>query len=85
MKRKFLIILLAVLSVFACAFALSGCHVDGGDNGDEEDKEVLKFTLSDDNSYYYVSGVEDGSVTEITIPTEYKGLPVAAIGDGAFS
>ena len=47
------------------------------------DSQGVEYTLSDDGTYYIVSGyvVEP---TEVVIPAEYNGLPVKEIGDSAF-
>ncbi|MCD8041422.1 MAG: leucine-rich repeat domain-containing protein, partial [Clostridia bacterium] len=46
--------------------------------------EGLKFTLSSDEKYYTVSSIGECTDTDIVIPSTYNGLPVEAIGDGAF-
>ncbi len=49
--------------------------------------EVLsgsKFVMTDMGDYYEVSGY-NGSLTEIVIPSKYKGKPVSSIGANAFS
>ncbi len=43
----------------------------------------LVYTLSEDGTYYIVSGYE-GEATEVVIPSEYEGLPVKEIGNTAF-
>ncbi|MBO5869334.1 MAG: leucine-rich repeat protein, partial [Clostridia bacterium] len=49
----------------------------------EPDTQGLIYTLSEDDSYYIVSGC-DGSATNIDIPSRYNGLPVKEIGPSAF-
>lgn len=44
----------------------------------------LKYTLSDDWAFYICSGIGTATDTEIFIADEYNGLPVRAIGRGAF-
>ncbi|MCD8309353.1 MAG: leucine-rich repeat domain-containing protein, partial [Clostridia bacterium] len=46
--------------------------------------EGLEYTLSDDETYYIVSGIGDCTDTDIVIPSSYNGLPVEAIGSSAF-
>ena len=59
------------------------------DNNASEDSEasstaILDLTLSNDGSYYIVSGVSNCVNAQVTIPSEYNGIPVTAIGDSAF-
>ena len=44
----------------------------------------LEYTLSDDYTYYIVSGIGTCTDTALVIPSTYKGLPVQEIGDEAF-
>ncbi len=44
----------------------------------------LEYTLSEDETYYIVTGIGDCTDTEIVIPATYEGLPVKEIGDEAF-
>ena len=44
----------------------------------------LNFTLSEDKTYYIVSGIGNCEDTYITIPSEYEGLPVKEIKPSAF-
>ncbi len=46
--------------------------------------EGLTFTLSDDGTYYIVSGIGTCTDTEIVIPDTHEGLPVKEIGNSAF-
>ena len=45
--------------------------------------EGLVYELSDDGTYYIVSGYQ-GTAPEVVIPSEYEGLPVKEIGNTAF-
>ena len=47
--------------------------------------EGLKYTISNDGTYYSVTGIGSCTDKEIFIPPTYKGLPVKAIGNSAFS
>ncbi len=66
--------------------------------GDEEEPEVpeepeepeeivdeLKYVLSDDGTYYIVTGIGTFTGTDIVIPEEYNGLYVRAVADEAFA
>ena len=45
----------------------------------------LKYTLSDDGTYYICSGTGTATGTDIVIPSEYNGIPVTEIGgEGAY-
>ncbi len=46
--------------------------------------EGLAYTLSDDETYYILSGIGTATDTDIVIPATYNNLPVTAIGEGAF-
>ena len=52
--------------------------------GDPKPSEGLEFTLSNDGTYYIVSGIGTCTDTEIVIPSTHEGKPVKAIGDKAF-
>ncbi len=54
--------------------------------GKDEPKpsEGLRYTLSEDETYYSVSGIGTCTDTEIYIPAEYNGKPVTSIGSWAF-
>ena len=45
----------------------------------------LEYTLSDDGTYYIVSGIGTCTDSEVIIPAVYEGLPVTAIGESAFT
>lgn len=45
----------------------------------------LAFTLSNDKTYYILSGIGTYTGSEVTVPETYNGLPVREIGAGAFS
>jgi len=79
MKRKLLILFLAIASVFACAFALSACGKDDSTNV-AVDGVKLRF----EGEGYTVVGLTDSNATSVVIPSSYKEKPVNAIGDDAF-
>jgi hypothetical protein len=80
MNKKFAVALTAILS---CGVALSfaGCNTQ---------EATLQYTLSQDGTYYIVSGVSGAKRTlvSVTIPQQYgeegNMLPVKEIGDEAF-
>lgn len=45
---------------------------------------TFEFTLSEDGTYYVITGMNDTSVTSVTIPTFYGDHPVKEIADYAF-
>ncbi len=52
--------------------------------GVEKPTEGLAFTLSDDGTYYSITGIGTVTDTKIVIPATYNNLPVKSIGDKAF-
>lgn len=53
--------------------------------GDPKPSQGLEFTLSDDGTYYIVSGIGTCTDTELLIPDTYEGLPVKSVGENAFA
>ena len=53
--------------------------------GAEYYAETLEFTLADTRDYYIVSSIGTCTRTIIKVPESYKGKPVAAIAENAFS
>jgi hypothetical protein len=47
-------------------------------------EESLELMLSEDGSYYIITGIGTFYETELIIPSEYKGLPIKEIADHAF-
>ncbi len=47
-------------------------------------KQSLKYTLSDDGTYYIASDLWDHNVDEIIIPDNYLGLPVKQVANSLF-
>ena len=45
----------------------------------------FEFTLNEAKNAYTVTGISDERMKEAVIPAEYLGLPVTAVGNGAFS
>ena len=52
--------------------------------GEITESEGLAFTLSDNSTYYIVSGIGTCTNRHISIPANYNGLPVKEIGEKAF-
>ena len=50
----------------------------------ESVSEGLEFSINEDGVSYSVTGIGSCTDTDIIIPSEYNGLPVTSIGDGAF-
>ena len=55
-----------------------------GPNPDHE-SQGLAFELNEDGQSYSVVGIGTCTDTDVVIPSKYKGLPVTAIKEGAFS
>ena len=47
--------------------------------------EELLYEISDDETYYVVIGIEEKTITNVVIPSEYNSLPVKCIGELAFA
>ncbi len=76
MKKKLVTLLLAL----GCIFGVTGMTACDALIG----RLKLKYTLSDDETYYIVSGIGSATDTDIVIPATYNNLPVKGIGDFAF-
>ena len=73
MKKTVLALLVILLAAFAM-LSLSSCLYSNG----------LEYELSEDGTYYTVVGMGSCKDTKIYIPEKYEGIPVTAIGEGAF-
>ena len=51
---------------------------------ESQSDRMLEFTLSQDGTYYVITGINNTDITSITIPTSYDGHPVKEIADYAF-
>ena len=89
-KRTVLVLMLvSILLLVSCSFR--GCGKDN-ESGDDQNPPIdtptnivnFEFALNSDGESYYVKGVDNITVTEITIPETYEGKPVTGIGVGAF-
>lgn len=80
MKRKLLILFLAVVSAVCIALGLSACY-----KGNTEFTEGgLKFERSRWNYGYAVTGVESYDLTSVEIPESTNGKPIVSIDKRAF-
>lgn len=52
--------------------------------GEEQASEGLIYSLSSDGKYYSVTGYK-GNSSEVSIPSEYNGIPVTTIAEAAFA
>ncbi len=73
--KKILIYLLTIATVLTLVVGLTSCG-----KGDDE----LEFTLSDDGTYYIVTGIGEDARGSVVIPSEHDDLPVKEIGASAF-
>ena len=51
---------------------------------ESQSDRMFEFTLSQDGTYYVITGINNTDITSITIPTSYDGHPVKEIADYAF-
>ena len=95
-KKKMLLIILAIVMTVVVVGAILGATLSrkscsnnggtdqGGDTENEPEKifgsEGLEYTLSDDGTYYYFSGLGTCTDTEIVIGNYYNDKPVKQIG-----
>ncbi|MBE5764336.1 MAG: leucine-rich repeat domain-containing protein [Clostridiales bacterium] len=52
--------------------------------GYTQEADTLKYSLSDDGTYYIVTGIGSYSNTNLVIPEAYKEKPIKEIGESAF-
>lgn len=83
MKRKLLVILLAIVCIGCLTFGLTACK-NRGDKQELKPTEGLVFTLNEDEASYSVIGIGTANDTDIVIPAIYDNFPVTEIGKGAF-
>ena len=83
MKKLIFVFLLAC----ALVLCLSACTVNSEQEtipAEGHESIGLAYTLSDDGTYYSVSGIGYCKDTDIFIPLMHNGLPVKKIADRAF-
>ncbi|MBE5750926.1 MAG: leucine-rich repeat domain-containing protein [Clostridiales bacterium] len=91
--KKFLVGLLAFASVSAFAFGVVGCDNNktntgtGGkpNSGGANGVPALQYTLSDDGTYYSVTGIGSCADTALIIPETYNNLPITTIAEYALT
>ena len=95
MKKHLYFLMLLVLCVSLC-FSLIACdketentEAQGPNNTDDTENplpevKALDFALSEDGSYYIVTGIGTYDDYNLIIPEEYEGKPVKDIEAGAF-
>ncbi len=82
MHKKSGIALLAGVTALLAAIGFAACE----DNVDSHvAKKSLEYTLSEDGTYYAVTGIGTCTSTEIEIDSTYNDLPVTSIGSRAFT
>lgn len=95
MKTKiFLVSVLIILMSFVFVACFNGNDTgtpdsndsgnNGENNGDQQAVPEFDFRLSDDGTYSILTEVYANGANEITVPSEYEGLPVKEIGSHAF-
>ncbi len=73
--KKYILCAIAIISMI---YGLTAC-VTGGENS-----KTFEYELSDDNTYYILTGIGNYTDLEITVPETYKDFPVKEIADSAF-
>ena len=71
--------IIALMLALVTCLSLVSCKRREG-----EASRGLEMTLSESGTYYIVTGMGRCSDYDVLLPTEHKGLPVAAIGERAF-
>ena len=84
MKKKFLVVLLALVVASVSAFALTACGETTDDEKDKTTDNGIKYTLLADDTYEVSSGRGSDVSGEITIPSTYEGKSVTSIGKQSF-
>ncbi|MBQ8447500.1 MAG: leucine-rich repeat domain-containing protein [Clostridia bacterium] len=72
-------IIALILALITCLSLVSCKRREG------EESRGLEMALSESGEYYTVTGIGKCKDYDVLIPREYKGLPVSAIGERAFS
>ena len=82
-----IVFLLSLTLSMACKNKNKTSESVGGSNSvsaTESISEGLEYELNSDGNSYTVVGIGSFNGTELNIPEEYEGKPVASIGDGVF-
>lgn len=80
-KLRIKALLCVCIMLVMAVLPLASC---GKKNVVEVDKNGIEYTLNAKEDYYTLSGVGSFKGTELSVPSEYNGLPVKAIGHDAF-
>lgn len=83
-KKKNLVVLLALVVVSVSAFALTACSETTDDEKDKTTDNGIKYTLLANDTYEVTSGKGSDVSGEITIPSTYEGKSVTSIGKQSF-
>lgn len=88
--KKLLTVLLSLVTATACALGFTACNGNASSGGNDSDGKVegsagLEYTLSEDETYYCLTGVGTCTDTEITIGNYYNGKPIKQIGKYAYT
>ena len=83
MTRK-ISLLLAIIMAFCSCIALSSCGETTVEEENDNTTYILDYHISDDGTYYIVTGYGVTTETVSEIPAEYEGKPVKEIKEEAF-
>ena len=94
--KKFLVLILSVVAVFAAILSLTACD-NKNDNGGTTITDVnksndnigefsknLRYELNDDKTGYVLTGIGLCEDVNIVMPSSYNNLPIVGIGEQAF-
>lgn len=86
MRKKLALTLMSLVCALICAFGLAACGGGSTQGGGSAATKGLEYTLSDDGTYYILTGVGSASSKgAIVIASEYNGKPVTEIGNRALN
>ena len=81
--KKIFTTLLSTLTAACCICGVTIAAACREDESTQEGSDGLEYALTEDGQSYYLSGYTEDAPEDIVVASEYKGLPVTAIGDGA--
>ncbi len=82
--KKIFTTLLSTLTAACCICGVTIAAACREDESTQEGSDGLEYALTEDGQSYYLSGYTDDAPEDIVVASEYNGLPVTAIGEGAF-
>lgn len=82
--KKIFTTLLSTLTAACCICGVTIAAACREDESTQEGSDGLEYALTEDRQSYYLSGYTDDAPEDIVVASEYNGLPVTAIGEGAF-